>query len=205
MTKPGWRSSAGLDGRGAGCSPLAAAAALPSTHRSAVDRSWQPARSRRLNARGDAGEWRTADRRSPVRYHRPCRRAVHAAGLPHLRRGQGSDERFTSGLGPELADRGITVNALRPGAVRTDLAEASSAPTTTGRAGRHPRRSSPPPPSSPRRSGPTSPAASSTPPSSVPARLSAPCSRPVRPYTYPIGSTGVPLTQTSQWRCGPVE
>ncbi len=149
MTKPGWRSSAGLDGRGAGCSPLAAAAALPSTHRSAVDRSWQPARSRRLNARGDAGEWRTADRRSPVRYHRPCRRAVHAAGLPHLRRGQGSDERFTSGLGPELADRGITVNALRPGAVRTDLAEASSAPTTTGRAGRHPRRSSPPPPSSP--------------------------------------------------------
>lgn len=32
-------------------------------------------------------------------------------------------ERFTSGLGPELADRGITVNALRSGAVRTELAE----------------------------------------------------------------------------------
>lgn len=31
-------------------------------------------------------------------------------------------ERFTSGLAPELRDRGITVNALRPGAVKTELA-----------------------------------------------------------------------------------
>jgi NAD(P)-dependent dehydrogenase (short-subunit alcohol dehydrogenase family) len=31
-------------------------------------------------------------------------------------------ERFTSGLAPELRDLGITVNALRPGAVKTELA-----------------------------------------------------------------------------------
>lgn len=31
-------------------------------------------------------------------------------------------ERFTTGLAPELRPRGITVNALRPGAVRTELA-----------------------------------------------------------------------------------
>ncbi|MGQ0804750.1 MAG: SDR family NAD(P)-dependent oxidoreductase [Actinomycetota bacterium] len=37
-------------------------------------------------------------------------------------------ERFTSGLGPELADRGIVVNALRPGAVRTELAEREMGP-----------------------------------------------------------------------------
>jgi len=37
-------------------------------------------------------------------------------------------ERFTSGLGPELADRGIAVNALRPGAVRTELAERELGP-----------------------------------------------------------------------------
>jgi NAD(P)-dependent dehydrogenase (short-subunit alcohol dehydrogenase family) len=30
-------------------------------------------------------------------------------------------ERFTTALAPELVDRGITVNALRPGAVRTEL------------------------------------------------------------------------------------
>ncbi len=31
-------------------------------------------------------------------------------------------ERFTTALAPEVADRGIAVNALRPGAVRTELA-----------------------------------------------------------------------------------
>jgi NAD(P)-dependent dehydrogenase (short-subunit alcohol dehydrogenase family) len=31
-------------------------------------------------------------------------------------------ERFTSALAPELRDRGITINALRPGAVKTELA-----------------------------------------------------------------------------------
>jgi citronellol/citronellal dehydrogenase len=30
-------------------------------------------------------------------------------------------ERFTTGLAPELVERGITVNALRPGAVKTEL------------------------------------------------------------------------------------
>jgi NAD(P)-dependent dehydrogenase (short-subunit alcohol dehydrogenase family) len=30
-------------------------------------------------------------------------------------------ERFTTALAPELVDRGITVNALRPGAVKTEL------------------------------------------------------------------------------------
>jgi citronellol/citronellal dehydrogenase len=30
-------------------------------------------------------------------------------------------ERFSTGLAPELVDRGITVNALRPGAVKTEL------------------------------------------------------------------------------------
>jgi 3-oxoacyl-[acyl-carrier protein] reductase len=30
-------------------------------------------------------------------------------------------ERFSSALAPELVDRGITVNALRPGAVKTEL------------------------------------------------------------------------------------
>jgi citronellol/citronellal dehydrogenase len=33
-------------------------------------------------------------------------------------------ERFTTGLAPELRDRGVTVNALRPGAVKTELATA---------------------------------------------------------------------------------
>jgi citronellol/citronellal dehydrogenase len=33
-------------------------------------------------------------------------------------------ERFTTGLAPELRERGITVNALRPGAVKTELATA---------------------------------------------------------------------------------
>jgi NAD(P)-dependent dehydrogenase (short-subunit alcohol dehydrogenase family) len=31
-------------------------------------------------------------------------------------------ERFTTALAPEVADRGVTVNALRPGAVKTELA-----------------------------------------------------------------------------------
>ena len=31
-------------------------------------------------------------------------------------------ERFTSALAPEIADRGVAVNALRPGAVKTELA-----------------------------------------------------------------------------------
>jgi NAD(P)-dependent dehydrogenase (short-subunit alcohol dehydrogenase family) len=33
-------------------------------------------------------------------------------------------ERFTTGLAPELRERGVTVNALRPGAVKTELATA---------------------------------------------------------------------------------
>ena len=31
-------------------------------------------------------------------------------------------ERFTTALAPEIAERGIAVNALRPGAVKTELA-----------------------------------------------------------------------------------
>jgi NAD(P)-dependent dehydrogenase (short-subunit alcohol dehydrogenase family) len=37
-------------------------------------------------------------------------------------------ERFTTALAPEIADRGITVNALCPGAVRTELAEQELGP-----------------------------------------------------------------------------
>jgi NAD(P)-dependent dehydrogenase (short-subunit alcohol dehydrogenase family) len=33
-------------------------------------------------------------------------------------------ERFTTGLAPEVRERGVTVNALRPGAVKTELATA---------------------------------------------------------------------------------
>jgi citronellol/citronellal dehydrogenase len=60
--------------------------------------------------------------------------ADHAA-TPFMPRGfltyvvaKAAMERFTTGLGPELVDRGITVNALRPGAVKTELAERELGP-----------------------------------------------------------------------------
>ena len=71
---------------------------------------------------------RRQHRQHLVARRRPRDHAVHAARLPLLLVAKAALERFSSALAPELAPLGIVVNALRPGAVKTEMTELEFGP-----------------------------------------------------------------------------